>query len=179
MLHEQYFCDGHLTDAAFAALDEQTLTMPERELLLAHLESCPVCMERWLDGVAAQPLSEPPAGMEERILDAVSREGAKRKQGRIRVIQFTKLAIAVCLTMMLTVGVLPYLAGLEQKQQQFPNAVLSFQEQIELQKEEGRAAGQKNASLDAVFDSLHTGFRQMADFINFGGRDAAAEWQKE
>lgn len=107
MLDRLYFTDGHLTPAAFAALDEGILSDEDRELFLAHLENCASCMDRYIELLTDDVLTAPPDGLEDRIMEAVRAEQQQvepSRERKILAIKIAKLAIAVCLTMVLFFG---------------------------------------------------------------------------
>lgn len=121
MRNDRYFADGHLTEQAWSRLagtpdgsdpsctgGGTALSDEDPILLLSHLESCRECMSRFLDTLEEDRLLTPPEGLEVRIAVAVSEEYAKQTTGkrarRARVLQITKLAVAVCLTMVLFYG---------------------------------------------------------------------------
>lgn len=121
MLSDCYFADGHLTPQAWRQLTTlpdisgpsctegaAELTQEDRVLLLSHLESCRECMSRFLDTLEEGCLLTPPEGLEDRVAAAVAEESVRQTEGRrahrARILQITKLAVAVCLTMVLFYG---------------------------------------------------------------------------
>ena len=117
MLDELYFRSGHLTAAAFAMLDCGGLTEEERILVLTHLEQCRDCMDGYVASLVDDALLVPPEGLEERIAGTVQEEYLIQKKKKTKLIQISKLAVAVCLTMVLSLsGLFPLLGGSTKKQ---------------------------------------------------------------
>lgn len=102
MLDQEFFCHRHLTTDAYAALEADVLTLRDRELILLHLENCEKCMDSYLECLTEESLIKPPEGLNERIMEAVICEPQKRASGSN--FRFLKLAVAVCLTMLLFTG---------------------------------------------------------------------------
>jgi hypothetical protein len=104
MLDKSYYANGHLTQLAFLMLEAGVLTEEERELMLTHLSSCDECMERYVNSLTEDTLLEPPTTLEQDILSRISEQNIKQKQTKILAMQFVKLGIAVCITMVLFIG---------------------------------------------------------------------------
>jgi len=83
---------------------EEGLSLSERKLLLSQLESCPEYMDAYLETLTEDVLLSPPEGMEARILDAIHLETLRQRRDRSLAMQIVRLAVAVCLTMVLSVG---------------------------------------------------------------------------
>ncbi len=166
MLDEIYFQAGHITRDAFAMLEKGQLSPEEREQLLAHMQNCPHCMDDFMDGLTEDSLMEVPAGLEPRILCAVEEEDEKRKarEKKIIAVKITKLAIAVCLTMVLfTSGVFSYIGGAQQR-------MLDRQNQAAQNQTVGKEPlhSRKENRLDEFWNSINSGFMDFArDFNSF------------
>lgn len=104
MLDKTYYVNGHLTQLALLMLETGALTAQERELVLTHLSNCEECMQLYLDNLTEEALIEPPENLEQNILAGISNESKKKRQSKIITMQFVKLGIAVCMTMVLLVG---------------------------------------------------------------------------
>lgn len=160
MLDKSYFQNGHLTPAVFEALQAETLPQEDRILVLTHLENCSVCMDAYLDSLAAGAILDPPQDMEKEILSAVHAERTRRKGAKVRRIQYTKLAVAVCLTMVLSVG------GFFQLQGRAASKPVKYEKPAVEQ--EAVTPPKPGFSFDTFWDSINEGFYQFADFFNFG-----------
>lgn len=109
MLNRCLFDNGHLTDFAISLLAEgnsagcNSSNLPNNEKLplLAHLESCSECMERFLCAVSKTELEELPEGLEERIIERIKAE--KPGSGRVQIVfvNIFKIGIGVSLAMLL------------------------------------------------------------------------------
>ena len=132
------------------------LALADREALLLHLEECIPCMNQYLAALEEGRLEEPPPGMEERILQAL-REDARRRRRKILFVNTAKLAVAVCLTMVLSLGgVFNALGGRELLERQPP----AGQELLAPSPWEGRPFS------DGFLTDLKTGFRTFARAFN-------------
>lgn len=143
MLDRLYFWNGHLTPEAFAALEAGVLSDEDRELILAHLETCADCMNDYIATLTDDALIEPPEGLEERIMCAVRAEqpqDSPQKKRKVLAIQFMKLAVAVCLTMVLLFsGVFDFIGNTSKNLAQ-RNAPIKMEQQVTQrpEQEEGR-----------------------------------------
>lgn len=171
MLDIRYFQNDHLTDEAFAALNQGLFTPDESILILTHLDVCPQCLERWISSLDASPAEEPPDEMTSRILEAVAAEQQKKKKAKIIAIQFTKLAIAVGLTFVLgTSGVFDFLANLpERRAEAVPQ--LTLEQKIQAEKENQKST----FSFGSVVDAFNSGFNSFANNLDFGIRNIGDE----
>lgn len=104
MLNETLFCNGHLTPLAFLLLESDALDDKEKELLLFHIIKCDKCMQEYTQSLTEELLIEPPSGLEQKIIKAVEVEYEKKRNSKILSVQFVKLAIAVCITMVMLIG---------------------------------------------------------------------------
>lgn len=160
MLEQRDYRDGHLTGEAFAELDAGELSVQDRKLLLTHLEDCIGCMDDFLETLTEESLIEPPDGMEDRILAAVREEAGKQKQSRILLLKITKLAVAVCLTMVLFAGGVFQFAGRAAMLRQ-PDRIEQQAQTAPRQEERSR----KNA-LGQIFSGINDGFIDFAKSFN-------------
>ena len=174
MLDEKYFAGvpggpRHLTPEAFDALDAGELTDEERALMLAHLESCRGCMSDYIDRLADGVLLEPPDGLEERIGAAVRAEWTEElvaeRRKKARIIQFTKLAVAVCLTVVVSVGSFQ-LTGILRGRNFVEFKPSATAQQAAVPPEQRPEEGEN--PLAGFVRGISQGFSQFADAINFG-----------
>lgn len=100
MLDQRYFENGHLSQTALDALAMGTLSPHGTHLLLIHLEHCPSCMDAYIATLDTVPLEQPPEDLEQHILEQVEQVSHSRNSSSV-AIGFLKLAVAVCLTMLL------------------------------------------------------------------------------
>lgn len=103
-ISKEYFSNGHLTPLALLMLEVGGLSDDERELILTHILACDECMETYTESLTDDALVEPPQGLESKILKEVDETASKKQESKVLAIQFTKLGIAVCLTMVLMFG---------------------------------------------------------------------------
>lgn len=103
MLDQTYFDNGHLSSVALDSLVNGALSPRDTQLLLIHLEHCPACMDAYITALEGVPLEEPPADLEQRVLDRVAQTPPHRNRAPVAV-GILKLAVAVCLTMLLLFG---------------------------------------------------------------------------
>lgn len=104
MLNQLYFNHGHLTAMAFLMLETDELSQEEKEMILFHLSECDDCMKAYVDSLTEESLIEPPTDLEVKIIQSVVTENGKKKKSKIISIQFVKLGLAVCITMVMLIG---------------------------------------------------------------------------
>lgn len=104
MLNQLYFNHGHLTALAFLMLETGELSQDEKSQILFHLSECDECMQSYVDSLTETSLIEPPAELEANIIQAVVSENDKKRTSKVLSIQFVKLGIAVCITMVMFFG---------------------------------------------------------------------------
>lgn len=173
MLDKLYFQSGHLTAAALFSLECGGLSEAERLLILTHLEQCPDCMERYLESLEGATLLEPPRGLEEAIAGAVRDEYQARKQKKVKLIQVAKLAVAVCLTMVLSLsGIFPLLGkGDKQTQPLSPNMPYPVPIQKEY-KPHSRPLTEMSGNINSSMNQFAAIFRNGFNFGGDGNNDA-------
>ena len=151
----------HCSSETFLLLENGGLTAEERSRILQHLEECVDCMDAYMDSLSEEVLLEPPEGMEQRILQAVSREKRKKKESKVLAIQFVKLAVAVCLTLVMMAGGVFDFASREPRNAVENNAPLSAAEQVQAQQP-------KQGLISAVMRGFSDGFNQWAYGFTYG-----------
>lgn len=148
MLDKSYYANGHLTQLAFLMLEAGALTEEERELVLTHLSSCNDCMQLYVESLSEDTLMEPPEMLEQNILKHISSHNIKKKQTKILTMQFVKLGIAICITMVLFVG-----------------GIFDFMTSVPPPKEEPKPQESQNQFLDFA-NSFNNGFNEFAHNFN-------------
>lgn len=105
MLNKDLFNEnGHLKESAFLLEEQGMLTDEESYLFLCHIESCDECGGKYLELLSASELTEPPPELSDNIMAEIGKINEKRSDKKILAVQFVKLAVAVCLTMVLFFG---------------------------------------------------------------------------
>lgn len=155
MLDIIYFKNGHLTPMAFLLLESDGLSEEERELIATHLSECDECMNAYLESLTETELEEPSEDLSKRIVQQVELASEKRKDRKIIMMQFFKLGIAVCITVvMLFGGVFDVIANLPEQ---------SKPEQSIEQSEPEQSSHSKFIELNRFF---HSGFNDIASKFN-------------
>jgi len=172
---------------------KKALSLSEKKQLLFYLESSPACMDAYLETLTEDALLSPPEGMEERILDAVHLETLRRRRDRSLAMQLVRLAVAVCLTMVLSLGGVFQALGeapvllLERRQESTVQERMLLEKRLSerqaaQQQAAQQAARQENAQwgqapgknvLGDLFDGMNAGFIDFAKTVNRLGRGQA------
>lgn len=164
MLSRMYRPEEHPSKELYAQL-EQGLAPMEREALLEHLEACIPCMDRYLARLEEDPLLEPPPGMEDRIIQAV-REDFRLRRRKIIFVNTAKLAVAVCLTMVLSLGgVFTTLSGSQK----------ALLERQSIRQEQTLPEERRSDAVGQLLSDFSVGFRTFAR--SFNGFPAGLELQ--
>lgn len=104
---QELFKGGHITETALLAISCDLAETEELQLILSHIGSCEECRERFILDMETNLLPEEEIPqMEQSVLYLIEEEKEKQaeKKNRFRFVQITKLAIAVCLTMVMFTG---------------------------------------------------------------------------
>lgn len=97
---------GHFDKYIFTLLNHDLLAEEEKIDVLEHLDYCSDCMELYLDSIDELCCATPDAALEPTIVSAIAayKEDQKKKKRKITFFQSAKLAMAVCLTMVMFWG---------------------------------------------------------------------------
>ena len=101
MLNNTCFDGGHLSDYAIDLIAGGGTHDADMYILLDHLENCSECMGKYIYAVTACGLEEPPAGLDERIMEKIKSQ--KPAQGGVQVvfINILKMWVGVSLALLL------------------------------------------------------------------------------
>lgn len=174
MLDKLYFFNGHLTSLALFMLESDELNLDEKQLLLSHIGNCESCMNEYVDSLTEDSLIEPSESLTTRIMEAVYTENEEKKNSNIIAIQFVKLAIAVCLTMVIFFsGALGFSIGSNQR---IDNEISYSQQQKPKPNQENKE--HRAGLFDNIASNLNRGFSGLADKINIGFKGDAQNGAK-
>ncbi|MFZ2539536.1 MAG: hypothetical protein WAX04_11630 [Oscillospiraceae bacterium] len=173
MLDKVYFSNAHLTPLAFFMLENDGLDLEEKQLILAHISSCEDCMTRYVDSLTEDSLIEPSDGLANRVMDVIHSEQNTMKKTKILVMQFVKLGVALCLTMVIFFsGALGFALGT-------PTHIQNDRQQTEQQKKPKPVEkDSKHDFFNSITSSLNRGFLGFADQINIGFKGDAKDGAK-
>ncbi|MEG0691886.1 MAG: hypothetical protein RR444_02265 [Oscillospiraceae bacterium] len=171
MLDKIYFSNGHLTSLAFFMLENGELDLEEKQLILAHISSCQECMANYVESLTEESLLEPSDGLSDRIMNAIHSEQETKKNTKILAMQFTKLGVAVCLTMVIFFsGALGFTLG--------PPERIENEAQITQEKPKFEEKDHKTDLFNSISSSFNRGFLGFADQINLGFKGDAKNGAK-
>lgn len=171
MLDKVYFSNDHLTALSFFMLDNESLELEEKQLVLSHISSCSFCMERYVDSLTDDSLIEPSPGLSNRIMDVIHSEQNVKKNTKILVMQFAKLGVAVCLTMTIFFsGLLGFAYP--------PRDSIENDRQPAVVEHQPKPQEEPSGFFSNIADSINKGFYDFADQINLGFKGATKNGTK-
>ena len=161
MLDKMYFCNGHLTALAFLMLEHDGLDCEEKQLILAHISDCDDCMELYLESLTEDSLLEPSEDLPNRIMNVIQSQQETKKATKTLIIQFTKLGIAVCLTMVIFFsGAFGFTIGSPYH--------MEYSEPIVQEDFADKEYQEKESIFSSISNSFNESFIGFADKINLG-----------
>lgn len=104
---QELFKGGHITDTALLAISCDLLELEEKQLLLSHIGSCEECRAAFILDMETDLMEDELVPQLEQSMLFLMEEEKKlqeEKKNRFRFVQITKLAIAVCLTLVMFTG---------------------------------------------------------------------------
>lgn len=171
MLDKIYFNSNHLTPVAYIMLDSEILSSQEKQLMLAHINSCDLCMERYIESLTEDSLLEPDEALSNTIMQNIGqiKDEMKEKSRKAIFFQFAKLSAAVCLTMgIFFSGALGFKINEIPRHNEQNKPQQSQQVQQAHQRPANTIKNDKPSFFDGLYDSINSGFRGFADQINLG-----------
>lgn len=158
--------NNHLKETAFLMEEQGMLTKEESYLFLCHIESCSECMGKYIEYVEQGAQIEPPSELISNISKEAKKVREKRNEKKTLIIQLVKLAVAVCLTMVLFFG------GISDR-------ILNLtEEQLKLEFPIAGTEKPKNDALKEIGENFDRYFYEAADFINNSFRGDAKDGRK-
>lgn len=168
MLNKEYYIDSHLTNKAFDALLKNKLSQEEKILILSHIDYCDECMEHFVN-VAESNIDESKETkeLEQKIMFLVKVQSEQKKEKKVLVVQFVKLAVAV--SIMFTIFFSGSLSMISDKdvsvnRDEKSNRIL-FMLNSEIEQKDNN---QKENSFITFTDNLKRKFYDFSDMINYG-----------
>lgn len=161
--NNKYFNKGHVTPLAFLLLESGGLSEKEKKEILYHITVCDDCMTLYVESLDCEFIVEPPKEMESKILSAVSNEKQKKRTRKTMAIQFVKLGIAVCITMVLFVG------GIFDIVVEAPNKMIKYAQSVQEQSNQQPVKPKEEEIKEnkpSLADNLNDAFISFADFFN-------------
>jgi hypothetical protein len=157
MLNDTCFDSGHLSDYAIDLIVSGGTYNADMYILLDHLESCSECMDKYIHSVTAGGLEEPPAVLNERIMEKIKSE--KPGQGGVQVvfINILKMGVGVSLALLL------FFSGAFQK---ISSGAASLIDLIGERREPSQSYQPPKKTLNTFFANIDSGFSDFAAQLN-------------
>lgn len=164
MLDKLYYKDSHLTSLAFLMLDNDELNLEEKQLVLAHINTCDKCMDKYIESLTDESLLEPNSNLASKIINAIDSQEHVKKGTKVLTIQFVKLAVAVCLTMVI------FFSGALGITLNTPHHIQNNIDTTQSEKPKPKVEKDNNKFdfFDSFTSSFNRGFSGLADQINIG-----------
>lgn len=178
MLTNNLFHNGHITPLALLAQESDLLNSEQSQLLLSHLNSCDECMDSYLQSMDEASLMPLPDNFNESIfsrLDEQRRETIANSK-KLRAIQYGKLVVAACLTMVLFFGsayLFPHGDRSANDLQMAPQSQISQQSPLikePKQPEKQEIEIPQDSLFEKITDGFYKGFYDFTNALNEGFR---------